>query len=175
MTRLFDVLFQIHRIIGKAFDRFHLRILKIGLKILFSIGDPHPLAASAGRCLNHHRKADIFCKLKRLLSRVHRLLAARHHRDSCFHHRLAGLGLIAHPVDQGRRRTDKCNAAFFAQLSETGIFRKETKSRMNRLCLHGNGCSQNSLHIQIALSRWRRTDADSLVSQQSMQTVPIRL
>ena len=39
--------------------------------------------------------------------------------------------------------------------------------------LHSYGCRQNSLNIQVALAGRSRTDADSLVRQKRMQTVPI--
>jgi len=46
---------------------------------------------------------------------------------------------------------------------------------MDGIGLHGNGCSQDPLHIQIALARDSRPDTDGFISQQCVKAVFIRL
>ncbi len=173
MSRLLHIPLQIHGIIRKAFDRFHLSILEVGSKIRLTPGHPHSFSAAAGGCLDHHRKTNGFCHFQSRLCGVNRLLAAGNHRNSGLNHRFSCLGFIAHSADNFCRGADKCNAALFAQLCKSGILRQEAKSRMDCLRLHSYGCRQNSLNIQVALAGRSRTDADSLVRQKRMQTVPI--
>ena len=90
---------DVHGIVGKSLDRFHLGVLEIGRKIVFPIGDSHPLSAAAAGRLDHHRKADLFRGLKAFLHSVDRLFASRNHRNARRHHSFSCLGLISHLVN----------------------------------------------------------------------------
>ena len=91
MSWLLNIPLQIHGIIGKSFDRLHLGIEKIRLKIIGPVGNPHALSAAAGRSLNHHRITDFLRHGFGFLHLVHRLLTSRDHRYAGLHHGLSGL------------------------------------------------------------------------------------
>ena len=149
MTRVLYETLQIHGVIGKALHGLHLRILEVGFKVFLTPGNAHTF--TAGGCLDHNRKTDLFRHLQSLFYRVNRLLAARNDRYSGLHHGLSGCGFISHLIDDLRRRTNERDAALLAQLRKARVFGKESESRMNRFCLHGYGSCQNTLHIQVTL------------------------
>ena len=106
-------------------------------------------AAAQGR-FDDHRITDLPCKLLPRFRVRKRLCAARHHRHTCGDHGISGFLLISQLPDDLRPGTDKCNITLFAQFGKPAVFRKEPKTRVDRVRPGDNGGADDLFHAQIA-------------------------
>ena len=90
--------------------------------------DAHALAAAAGRGLDHHRIADLFGDLHRLLVVLDDAEMARHGRDLGLGGGLLGLDLVAHRGDGLGIRPDEDDAGLGQRHRETPRARRGSRS-----------------------------------------------
>src|SRR5690606_829259 len=70
---------------------------------------------------------------------------------------------------------DEYEAAFLDTIGEVGILGKKAVARMYGLGIGDLGGGDQRRHAEIAVARWRRTDADGLVGQTHVLGLAIRL
>ena len=80
-------------------------------------------------------------------------------------HGLLGSHLVAHQPDRLRPRSDEDETGRFDALGEIGVLRQETVAGMNRLRIRDLGCRNDCRHVEVALRRRRRADADRFIGQ----------
>ena len=88
-------------------------------------------------------------------------------------HSALGLGLVAHLVDDLRRRADPDEAVINADLGEVGVFGQEAVAGMNRVGVGDFGGGDQRLGLQVALGRRRRADADGFVGELDVQRLAV--
>ena len=175
MTRLDDITLDKDPVVGKAGFRLIGGRRKAFLHLLGRMGDPHALAASARRGLDHDGKADLLGDLHRVLGRLDHADMARHNIHFGFLGEPLGFDLVAHRLDRLRARADKGDALRLEAFCETGVLGEEAVARMNRVgsgCLHG---LDDPVDQQITLRRRRRPDMKRLIRHPDMQRVFIRV
>jgi hypothetical protein len=142
---------------------------KLDLASLRAEGDPHALAAAAGRGLDHHRIADVAADLDRLRGIIDQIHMTGHGADSGLLGQAFGFDLVTHGGDGRRRWSDEHEARCLKRRDEGRIFCQETEARM-----HGHRPARPAgLHDlvdhQIAFRRGRGADGDRLVRQIDVQ------
>ena len=165
MSGMFHKVFDIHGTVAKS----DLRLFSgscVGLwKFLRGICHTHTFSTAAKSCLDDHRVADPLCFLKAGFNILHIPFTAWNYRNTCCDHGASCDLFVSKHADDLRWRSHKCNSAFFTKLRKSGIFRKETKSRMDGIRTGNHGGADDLLHIQIALCGRSRTDTDCFVCQ----------
>ena len=124
------------------------------------------LAAAAMHGLDEHRVADLGGHLGGPLRIGEDALAAGHHRHFQTHGRGDGVGLVAHGLHAGHRRSDEVDAPAADQFRELGALRQKADARMQGVHLLLFSDAQHAAGVQIALVRGVAADAN--------QRVPIR-
>ena len=166
-----DVLLEVDRVVAEA---------RRGLGARGAVGarrarprgvdHAHPLAAAAGRGLEHHRIADLRGRGRGRLEVGQRVAAAGHHRHAGVDHQAAALDLRAHRGDRLGRRADEGDAGVAAERARSRRSRRGSRSRggwrRRRSRPRARRCASPS---QIALARRRRADAVRLVGEQHGQ------
>ena len=135
--------------------------------------DPHPLAATAGGCFQHHRVADLVGDLDRLGGVLDGVRVARHGRDLGLVGELLGLDLVAHRRDRLGARPDERHAGLVERLRELGVLGEKSVARMHRLGAGVLDRLQDAFDHQIAFRRRRSTDVHRLVGHLHVQRVAI--
>ena len=138
--------------------------------------DAHAAPAAAARSLDDHRIADRARGLDRLLGIVgQRAFGAGDARHARLDHRLLGRDLVAHDADRLGRRADEGEAALLDALGEVGVLGEESVARVDRLRVRHFGGRDDRRHVEVALRRWRRPDADRLVGELDVLRVAVGL
>ncbi len=134
-------------------------------------GDPHALAAAAGRGLDHHRIADLVGDLQRVLLVLDGAEEAGNGRDLGFGREFLGFDLVAHGRDRRRVRPDERDPGRSQRLGEGRALREKSVARMNGFGSGRLAGGDDLLDHQIGLRRRRRADADRLVGHGDVQRV----
>ena len=142
-------------------------------RLLVRGGDAHPLAAAAGRRLDHDRIADVAGDPDRRLGIRHDIEMPGHGRHPGGARQLFRFDLVAHRRDRLRPRPDKDNAGFGQRLGKGHILGQKPVARMHRLGAAGAARLDDPLDREIALGRRRRPDPDRLVGHAYMQGLGI--
>ncbi len=151
-----------------------MRHLVGGFEVLHARDQPHATAAAAGYGLDHDRQTNLRRHFARFGDTCDRTVAARDHGASRGLHRALGLGLVPHFVNHLRWRTDPDQLMVNTDLGKIGVFGEETIAGMNRVGVGDFGRRNECFGLQIALRRWRRTDADGFVGKFDMQRIAVR-
>ena len=132
----------------------------------FGMHDAHTAAAAAAGCLDDDRVADTGGGPDDLVGIIGQgAVGAGHARHLGFEHRLFGGDLVAHQADIVGTRADEGEAGRLHALGEICIFRQETIAGMDGGGIGDFGGGDDRRHVQIALCRGRRADADRFVGQ----------
>ena len=137
--------------------------------------DPHPLAAAAGRSLDHHGIADLLGDLHRVLCVLDHAEVARHRRDFCLRGGLFGLDLVAHRGDGARIGSDEDDPRRFKRARKRFAFGQETVTRMHGLRAGLAAGLDDLFHRQIALGRSRRSNEDRFIRYFDVKGVTVGL
>ena len=175
VARLLDIALDIHGVIAEGVCGLALCETELKLEFILGCRDTHALAAATGGGLDDHRVPDLAGELLSGLRVVDRLACARNDRHAGIHHRLPGMGLVAHAVDDVGLRTDKGDAIFLTAAYELTVLRQEAIARMDRIGAGVDGCRDELVHIQIVVLRRTFSDTDPLIRELRMQTVLVLL
>ena len=100
---------------------------------------------------------------------------AWHARHARLDHGLLGRDLVAHDADGLGGRADELEAAFFNPLGKVGVFAQETIPGVDGLGIGDFGGRNDGRHVQVALSRRCRANANCLVGQLDIFGITIGL
>ena len=139
--------------------------------------DAHAAPAAAARGLDDHRIAD---RPRHALDRLLRVVGQRafragHAGHARLDHRLLGRDLVAHDADRLGRRADEGEAALLDALGEVGVLRQEAVAGVDRLGVGHLGGGDDRRHVEVALRRGGRADADRLVGELDVLRVAVGL
>ena len=87
----------------------------------------------------------------------------RHNGHTSLDHGLFGAHLVAHQTNRLRPWTDEHKTAFFYSIGEVGVFRQKTVPWVDGFGISDLSGRNNGRHIQIAIARRWRANADRLV------------
>ena len=163
-NELFDVAIPI---IKAGFGLFGCRI-ELAFELAFIHHRAHATPPSAGRSLHHDRKSNSLGQSQAFFDRGHNPIGPRSYRHSVCQSRGAGGIFIPHGPDHLGRGSDKLNVTAFADLCETGIFRKKTVSRMDGISLHDLRGRDDPIGLQITFFAGARPDTDRIISKLNM-------
>ena len=90
-------------------------------------------------------------------------------------HRLAGFFFFAHQARDFRRRADELDVRGAADFGEVGVLTEQAIAGMNRVDVGDFGRGDDGGHIEIAVGRARRADADGLVGKADVERVAVGL
>ena len=138
------------------------------------VDDPHALATTAGRRLDHHGKTD---PLGGPLCRRHvgHVLDPGHHGHPRLDHRSTRGDLVAHHLHRRPRRPHEDDARLVTRPHERGLLAEEAIAGMDRLGPGATRGLDDPLRHQVAVARGRRPDAVGLVGIEHMRRAAIRL
>ena len=175
VARLLDELLDEHPVVAEARARLVAARRESLERILVVEGDPQPLAATAGRRLDHHRVADAARDLDSRLGRLDRGVVPRDRRHPGSRRELLRGDLVAHRRDRLVLRPDEDNALLLDPPREQLVLRQEAVSRMHRLRAARLAGRDDLVDRQVRVPARRRADQDRLVRQLDMQRIPIGL
>ena len=173
MAGLGEILFQIDLVVAERGLGFGAGRLDLAGQFLRRPGDLHAATAAAGRGLDQHRIADLGGNLRRRFDVADRAVGTRHHRYPERPRRLLRLHLVAHQSDMRRRRPDEGKAVLFDHLREGGVFGQKADPGVNGIGSGDRRGREYGRHVQVALGRGRRPDADRLVGQTHVHRIGI--
>ena len=137
--------------------------------------DPHPLAAAAGRGLEHHGVADVARHGHRLLRIGEGPVHARDGADAGFGSEPAGLDLVAHGPDCGRRRSDEGDSRPREGGHELRVLGEEAETRVHRVRAGRARRLHHRLDFEVALGRRGGTHAHRDVRHADVGRTLVRL
>ena len=175
MARLLDITLDVHGVITEGVCRLALCEAELELEFILGRRDTHALSAATGGGLDDHRVPDLAGELLSGLRVVDRLACARNDRHAGIHHRLPGMGLVAHAVDDVGVRTDKGDAVFLTAAYKLTVLRQEAIARVDRIGTGVDGRRDELVHIQVVVFRRTLSDADPLIRELRVQTVLVLL
>ncbi len=140
-----------------------------------ALARPKPSAAAAGGSLDHDGIADLFGDLHRMFCVLDHAEVARHRRDFCLRGGLFGLDLVAHRGDGARIGPNEDDPRRFERARKRFAFGQETVTRMHGLRTGLATGLDDPLHRQIALSRSRRSNQNSVIGHFDMKGIPVDL
>jgi hypothetical protein len=134
----------------------------------------HAAAAAAAGGLDDHRVADLRRDLRVGAGIVaERAAAAGHAGHAGGLHRPDRLHLVAHQADGVGLRADEDEAGLLHALGEVGVLRQEPIAGVDRLRVGDLGGGDDRRHVQVALARGRRADADRFVRHRHVLEVAV--
>src|SRR6185503_17589127 len=134
-----------------------------------AVHDAHAAPAAAGGGLDDDGIADLVREPGVDLGVVRqRPVRSRHAGNAGRTHRLDSRHLVAHQANGFGLRPDENKAALLYALRKIGVLREEAVAWMNRHGVRDLGRGDDRRHVQIALLRARRADADGLVGQEDV-------
>ena len=137
--------------------------------------DPHPLAAAAGRGLDHHGVSDRVGDLHRVPFVRDDAKVARHSRDIGLRGSLLGFDLVAHGGDSARVRSDEDDTGFAQHARECFALGQEAVARMHGLRAGLSAGLDDLLHHEIAFGCGRRPDQNRLIGHFDVECVAVGL
>src|SRR5665213_744001 len=173
VARLLQVLFQIDR--GVAERRFGL----VGSRrqrqhqIIRGLRDLHAASAAAGGRLDQHRKADFVCDRNGVVVGTNRAVGAGHHGNAEFPGGFLGLDLVAHQADVLGLGSDEMQIVIGEDFGEARVFRQETVAGMHRVDAGDLAGREQRRHVEVAVLRRRRSDADALIGKPHMHGIGV--
>ena len=102
-----------------------------------------------------------------------RAVGAGHHGNAELLGGLLGLDLVAHQADVLGLRPDEMQIVLGEDLGEAGVFRQKAVAGMHRVGAGDLAGREQRGHVEIAVLRRRRADADALVGEAHMHGVGV--
>ena len=136
----------------------------------------HAATAAARARLDEHGVADFAGNAKNFLRIIGQsTVAAGNAGNARIDHRLFGVDLVAHQTDGCRSRADKRQTGLRDALGKIRILGQEAEARMNGLTAGSQRRRNDIIHIQVAVRRTGRTDADRFVRDLRVQRFAVSL
>src|SRR5579883_115673 len=173
MARLFEIALDIDGIVAEIRAGFALSQLQRFRQLLGAAGDLHPFSAAPGGGLDQNRVANLPRGLEGVVGAGDRAVRAADHRKAQALHGLLGGHLVAHDPHMLGRRADEGYAMLLHHLGEAGILRQESDAWMDGVGAGDRRGRQDGRHVEIAVARRRRADADALVGEPHMHGVGV--
>ena len=175
VTRVFKEFFHVNLRIAESGARFgfcHRDGIQQGG---FGMNDSHAPTATTASSLDNDRKSD-FARCSDNLLWIIRQSAFRtgHAWNACLDHGLLGADFIAHYPDGLRAGTNENKTGFFDAFGEISVFRQETITRVNGLCIGHFSGTDDGRHVQIALSRRGGSDTNGFIGKLDVLCLAIR-
>ena len=174
VARPLHELFQVQLALAKAGDGLGARLRKAAPQLLRAAAAPDPPPAAAGGGLEQHGIADALRRRERLLLRFDRAVGARRHRHARRAHERPGGGLAPRLANRLGRRADERQPLGRAGLREIRVLGEEAVAGMDGVAAGGLRHGQQRAHVQIALRRRSRADADRLRRQLHVHGLRVR-
>jgi len=174
MPRILYIAFQDHPRIAERAGGFALCGGEGVGKFRCAADDAHALATTAGRGLDHQRKAGLaglFGKIGGVL--ILAVVAGHQRHDVLFHQRLGG-GLGAHRVDTFRARANERYAGLRAGAGEAGVLGQKTITGVDGLRTGLLRHLKDGLATKIGVGRTRAADRPRFIGEAHMLRVPVR-
>ena len=102
-----------------------------------------------------------------------RAVGAGHHGNAELLGGLLGLDLVAHQADVLGLRADEMQIVLGEDFGEAGVFRQKAVAGMHRVGAGDLAGREQRRHVEIAVLRRRRADADALVGEPHMHGVGV--
>ena len=174
MTRVFQEFLHVNRAVTKGSACFLSGQLQSINQMCFGVDNAHPSAATAGRCLDNDRIAnipgDFHTNLRIICEWPVRTGNTGH---PCFFHCCNGRNLVTHQTNGFRSGPDENKPALLNPLCKISVLGQETVSGMNRDRISDFGCRDNRRNVQIAFCSGCRPDAYRLISHGNMFKVSV--
>jgi hypothetical protein len=136
----------------------------------------HAAPAAAAGGLDDHRVADRACDLDDLLRILGQCaVRTRHAGHAGGLHRILGRDLVAHQADGLGAWADEDEARLLDALAEVGVLGEEAVAGVDGLGVGDLGGRDDGRHVEVALRRGRRADANGLVGQSHVLGVGVGL
>ena len=174
VARVVEILLHIHRVVAERGAGLGARDAEGVFQFVGTARDLHAAPAATGRGLDQHRVADMSRDIARLGDVGDHAVGAGDQRHAELRHRLLGSDLVAHHADVRRGRADECQAVRLHHFGEAGVLGEEAVTGMDRLSAGDRGGGQDGGDVEVAIARWRRTDADALVGQAHVHRLGVR-
>ncbi len=165
MARLFEIFFDIDRIVAEGRAGFRARRCQCDTEIFFVARDLHAASAAAGRRLDDDRVADFGGDAPGCVLVGDRPLGAGHHRNAETFGRAFGFDLVAHHPDMVSGRADESDVVGSQDVGEFGVFRQEAIAGMDRVRAGDLAGRHDLVDVEIAVARRRRPHAHALVGE----------
>ena len=135
--------------------------------------DLHAAPAAAGRGLHQHRKADLAGDAERFGVRGDAAVGAGHARDAERLGGALGLDLVAHLPDVLGLGADEMDRVLGEDFGKARVLRKESVARMHGVGAGDLAGREQRRHVEVAVARGRRADADAFVGEPHMHRVGV--
>ena len=173
VARLLQIFFQIDRgiaerrfgFVGGGGERQH--------QVVGGLRDLHAASAAARRRLHQHRKADCLRDRHRVVVGTDAAVGAGHHGNAELLCGLLGLDLVAHQADVLGLGPDEMQIVIGEDFGKAGVFRQKAVAGMHRVGAGDLAGREQRGHVEIAVLRRRRADADALVGEAHMHGVGV--
>ena len=165
VSRVLDVFFQVDPGVSKRCLGLILRLLERGFQGEIVSGDSHPFAATPRSRLDQNREADFVSDTDRFLIIFDQAITTRHDGDVRVTRDSAGTILVSELFHRDRSWADEIDLAATTNFIEMGVFRKESIAWMNRFDVADLGCTDHVCDLQVAIGRFRGTDANRLIGE----------
>ena len=173
MARALDEFLDQDAVVAEARQPLAANAVKLLAHVLLGKGEPHPLAAAAGRRLHHHRIADPAGNLDGMVGVPDLTDEAGDDADSGGLRQLLRFDLVAHRRDRLGRRADKRDACLGKRPREALALGQEAIARMHRFGAGGAAGVDDQLGLEIGFSRRRRPQPHALVSHHHVRRASV--
>ena len=163
VTGLLEVLLEVDIRGAECRRRLLLRHAEGAEQVGIVVDDPDPFSPSARGGLDHQRVADPRGRFQRFGLVEQHSGCARDDRDIRRPGQLAGLRLVAQPLDHGGTGPDELDAHGFTRLGKVGVLGQEAIAGMNRLRAGDDRGADNVDDVRVTLAAGGRADTDRFV------------
>ncbi len=150
-------------------------LLKHCRQLVSTAHNAHPATTTASHRLQNHWVANAFGPFQAVCFALDNSVGPGQDRHSSLLHRLPCGRLLAHHPSHFRRRSNELDVRSAAYFSKVRILAQQAVAGMDCVDISDLRGGDHGGHIQIALRRTRRSNADCLIRKTHMQRVPVRL
>ena len=175
MARIVNIFFHVQAAVTEVGDSLCSGAVVRVLEVLDALRHADALAAAAGGRLEHDRIADALGLGDGFVKITQRAVRAERDRNACGDRVALCLGFVAHQTDGCRSRADKRQTGLRDALGKIRILGQEAEARMNGLTAGSQRRRNDIIHIQVAVRRTGRTDADRFVRDLRVQRFAVSL
>ena len=161
--------------VPEARERLVRRAAEPFAHLVLSGRDPHPLAATPRRSLEHHRVADLAGDGHRLLGAGEGPVHPGDRVDPRVDGEATGFDLVPHRPDRGRRRADERDVGGGEGLDELGVLGQEPETGVHRVRAGGPRGLHHRVDDEIALRGRRGAHAHRRVHHPHVWRTFVRL
>ncbi len=173
VARLAQVFLDIDAVVAEGRPGFRARRRQRLGKARLVARNLHAAPAAARCSLDQHGVTDAGGDALGLDLVGYRAVRTGNARDAKPSGGILRLDLVAHDANMLGARADEGDAVRFQNFGELGVFRQEAVARMDRVSAGDFAGSEDLVHVEVAVARWRRPDAHALVSQAHMHCLAV--